>query len=536
MERESESTCLGMVALFVILFLSVGVKAQTPTITNPTVSLTAIQADTVVTSVNCDMVRCPKYGLGALKAIVWSVTPVYAPHRVRSYLFVEFNGTALPIEMIPDAVDIDVVIADIVGGKAGHGYMVIVIYENFYQNQIYLQTFTLALNMPLTALSVGAPQQISSGSTSCSHPRIDMFAGGSNWISGSSVFVPPLNDYVATWMEDNGTNDDIIGALGTTNPSATILPHTIFTVEANAEYPDVAAFTSSSSGHDSAVFVYDSGYEVWNVTSTPTFGHGGSTSLTKTRVEAMNYQGTFTVNNTRWAAVGYEFNSPFYEVGVVNSLQSGYWVTPVLSGYLGNDQAYPVIAAGRGNQGVNYTGNHQYTIAWYDFGIEYDIYSQDVDLATGLPDVSTDFWKVSNSSFADPYINAAGTGSKNSSVAISSSSNNGDGILTAYFDGEYMVYKLSSAGFPGTYNFKPTRIQQIISKRLDVWPNPAADKINIADSQSSNYDILDMTGRTQLSGKLPASGEIDISSLAGGLYLIKLDDKGEQKMTNFVKQ
>lgn len=334
-------------------------------------------------------------------------------------------------------------------------------------------------------------------------------------------------------MEDNGSTIDVIGALGTIS---TLTPYTTFTVETGAQYPDVAAFTGvNTTAGDSAVFVYDGGYELWNVTSTPTGAYAGSTSMTKSRVEAMNFQGTFGVNNARWTAVGHEFNSPYYEVKVVNNLQSGYLSTSLLSGYLGHDQAYPVVAAGNGYPGLQYIGNHQYTTAWYDFGTSYDVYSQDVAFTTGLPVSSSDYYKVSNSSFTDPYINAAGTGSKNSSIAISNSTNDGYGLLTAYFDGEYMVYKYSSTG-TNTYNFKPTRIQKVVSKTFGIYPNPASDRINITGSEGNDYNILDMMGRTQLSGTLFDNGDIDISSLASGLHLVELEDKGEKKTTRFVKQ
>lgn len=68
----------------------------------------------------------------------------------------------------------------------------------------------------------------------------------------------------------------------------------------------------------------------------------------------------------------------------------------------------------------------------------------------------------------------------------------------------------------------------------EIFPNPAADRIFISSTFPSQFDVelADYTGRSVHSSK--ASGEIDVSLLPGGVYMIKIKDLQSQQ--SFVRK
>lgn len=71
-----------------------------------------------------------------------------------------------------------------------------------------------------------------------------------------------------------------------------------------------------------------------------------------------------------------------------------------------------------------------------------------------------------------------------------------------------------------------------------LYPNPAASVINLQFSNTadfSNYTVLDITGKTLLSGTL-ANNAINVSMLAEGPYILKLEGSNQQVTKKFIKK
>jgi Leucine-rich repeat (LRR) protein len=71
-------------------------------------------------------------------------------------------------------------------------------------------------------------------------------------------------------------------------------------------------------------------------------------------------------------------------------------------------------------------------------------------------------------------------------------------------------------------------ITQLSSTQLNIDPNPASDiltiKINGSEISNSNYSIIDLEGRTILSGTIVQGiNTIDITSISEGVYLVHTD-------------
>jgi hypothetical protein len=73
-----------------------------------------------------------------------------------------------------------------------------------------------------------------------------------------------------------------------------------------------------------------------------------------------------------------------------------------------------------------------------------------------------------------------------------------------------------------------------------LWPNPAANELNYVNSFASPsiITIYDATGNSVLFEKANAVGVLDISSLAGGVYYVRITDSetGQVSTSSFVKE
>lgn len=71
-----------------------------------------------------------------------------------------------------------------------------------------------------------------------------------------------------------------------------------------------------------------------------------------------------------------------------------------------------------------------------------------------------------------------------------------------------------------------------------LYPNPAANVINLQFSNTANFDsftILDITGKTLLKGNL-RDNAINVSMLASGSYILKLEGGSQQVTKKFIKK
>ena len=113
-------------------------------------------------------------------------------------------------------------------------------------------------------------------------------------------------------------------------------------------------------------------------------------------------------------------------------------------------------------------------------------------------------------------------------------------------------YKLYFTDFTGSSEGKYTFMQEKIiplsaqgneaMNLLQVYPNPAADRINVVFDfmGRSDIDIIDMTGRLVHTTHYDASGftnlSLDVSSLNTGVFFIRVSAEGESNVLRFIKE
>ncbi len=68
------------------------------------------------------------------------------------------------------------------------------------------------------------------------------------------------------------------------------------------------------------------------------------------------------------------------------------------------------------------------------------------------------------------------------------------------------------------------------NKKINVWPQPASNKLFFNSNDLKAFEILSSNGTFIFAGI--SNGEIDISSLKSGIYLLSLNDS--IKATKFV--
>ena len=119
-------------------------------------------------------------------------------------------------------------------------------------------------------------------------------------------------------------------------------------------------------------------------------------------------------------------------------------------------------------------------------------------------------------------------------------------------DSNDSYYKIYFTGFTGMsegrYTFMQEKIIPLSAKEneimnlLQVYPNPAADRINVVYDLvgRSDIDIIDMTGRLVQRTQYDASGftnlSLDVSSLNPGVFFIRVSAEGESNVLRFIKE
>lgn len=81
---------------------------------------------------------------------------------------------------------------------------------------------------------------------------------------------------------------------------------------------------------------------------------------------------------------------------------------------------------------------------------------------------------------------------------------------------------------------QPSGLDELENTHLSVYPNPAANQLTIESLQSTNIEIITLTGTTLLSSDVhPGKNQLDISTLDAGVYLIR---SANESIIRFIKQ
>lgn len=78
-----------------------------------------------------------------------------------------------------------------------------------------------------------------------------------------------------------------------------------------------------------------------------------------------------------------------------------------------------------------------------------------------------------------------------------------------------------------------------VNNNVVLYPNPAKTILNVSVPQNTTitaYTILDVTGKTLVSGAFNIQNSIDVSALSSGSYIIRLNGEGAQLTKMFIKE
>lgn len=180
------------------------------------------------------------------------------------------------------------------------------------------------------------------------------------------------------------------------------------------------------------------------------------------------------------------------------------------------------VAAGAEANGIltSPIGNNQYTVGFYPWGNisgprTQSIFARNIDMLGGGGLMSTNTYEVNNNP-VDFYWDF------NRNMAISNSSNYGNDILSAWYNGTDIVYKHST---PDVMSFRaaPSGVTAPVENNRLLSPNPVHNLLNIGGNTTNNtFLITDQSGRTVLQGRLIFGQSIDVHSLASGSYYIRI--------------
>ncbi|MBZ0097578.1 MAG: T9SS type A sorting domain-containing protein, partial [Taibaiella sp.] len=122
-------------------------------------------------------------------------------------------------------------------------------------------------------------------------------------------------------------------------------------------------------------------------------------------------------------------------------------------------------------------------------------------------------------------------------MAVATTNNSGYELMFAYFDTDRMWRKYTGNTL---YNFKPgktTGMHQLNNNGYAVYPNPVNRELNITQADGADYALMDITGRTILTGRiLGEKASINTSGLAVGMYMLQLSKDGYTEQVKFIKK
>lgn len=88
----------------------------------------------------------------------------------------------------------------------------------------------------------------------------------------------------------------------------------------------------------------------------------------------------------------------------------------------------------------------------------------------------------------------------------------------------------------GSDGYRPAGIEEAVSGKVSLYPNPGGDVVHISGVAEGQYTIKDIAGRTLQGGKLAATKAVNVEKLPAGMYLFHLDVNGKQEVLKFSKQ
>lgn len=107
----------------------------------------------------------------------------------------------------------------------------------------------------------------------------------------------------------------------------------------------------------------------------------------------------------------------------------------------------------------------------------------------------------------------------------------GDFYTFSGAESEFVVARFLNDGTVGTEDFLTTDFR--------LYPNPAQDQLTIEMNDANSIyqlDVFDMLGKKVIFSEIQKMGQIDVSTLATGTYVMKLNSNSQTTTVRFVKQ
>ncbi len=472
--------------------------------------------------VNCDMVY--HAGGGHLRAIAYDD---YTNGNVNVYVE-DYSAGSVAVR-IPDSKEADIVIGDDLTNP-GTDYLLNVVYTTSRQ-EIWFDIYRISGTGSSSLSSALIHSQLLG--VNGDRPHIDLWPDVSVNIKGLAA----LHNFAITWAERSSTFPSVrlvSGDLRTPSITNTLLLSPL------GDLPDVAALFDLSTRNAYAYVPFftpvgDLDLVEVNLTTNSIVGITNrlDRNLGKNiRIEAMNqYRSS---NRTAKYQILYQVCSltpsthPF-KMKAYNDLAGNYDVSSAR--FSGTDNFYPAVAGGVGPAfgGGSYSNNN-YSISWNAVKSA-AIPTQAVDAITGsINTLYPDYYLANFNAFNTPVSFIP----HESPVAISSSSNDGQGLLTVWVNKKKIWYKYNG----DVTSYKPAGvISSVPMVNITLSPNPAINILNLESPTAGNYTITDMTGRLLLNGEIATGkNKVDVSALIAGLYTISITNATETNAIKFQKQ
>jgi hypothetical protein len=81
-----------------------------------------------------------------------------------------------------------------------------------------------------------------------------------------------------------------------------------------------------------------------------------------------------------------------------------------------------------------------------------------------------------------------------------------------------------------------TKVTSVADAGINVFPNPVVDVLNIASDKQSVVDIYNVLGAKISTNTVDANGELSVSGLKSGVYVVKVQSGGETKTVQIIKK
>lgn len=100
-------------------------------------------------------------------------------------------------------------------------------------------------------------------------------------------------------------------------------------------------------------------------------------------------------------------------------------------------------------------------------------------------------------------------------------------------------YRLRQHDLNGTESLSEVRsVSFPLSENLSVWPNPTGGLLEVRNGMSAgNFELYNALGQRVLTGQLPEGNTgLDLGSFAAGVYLLRVDAGGEERVVRVVRK